>query len=122
MVICSSPSLKFLETATGRVVLHPQVDGAKDAIFELQDRLVAEITGGLRQKLPSPGGRAEETQSLAAYEAFSKGLLNLQAETQEALEAYERKVLVAALQEQMRAIQEAQAASDPASWPKGPLH
>ena len=30
--------------------------------------------------------------------------------------------LVAALQEQMRAIQEAQAASDPASWPKGPLH
>ncbi len=74
------------ETATGRVVLHPQVDGAKSAIFELQDRLVAEITGGLRQKLPAPGGRPEETQSLAAYEAFSKGLLNLQAESQEALE------------------------------------
>ena len=30
--------------------------------------------------------------------------------------------LVAALQEQMRAVQEAQGASDPASWPKGPLH
>jgi hypothetical protein len=30
--------------------------------------------------------------------------------------------LIAALQEQMRAVQNAQAGSDPASWPKGPLH
>ena len=30
--------------------------------------------------------------------------------------------LIAALQEQMRAVQGAQAASDPAAWPKGPLH
>ena len=74
------------ETASGRVMLHPQVDGARDAIFELQDRLVAEITGGLRRQLPAPGPRPEDTLSLAAYEAFSKGLLNLQAESQEALD------------------------------------
>ena len=30
--------------------------------------------------------------------------------------------LITALQEQMRAVQEAQAAQDPATWPKGPLH
>ncbi|HUL73025.1 MAG TPA: DUF3467 domain-containing protein [Vicinamibacterales bacterium] len=30
--------------------------------------------------------------------------------------------LVAALQEQMRAVQEAQAQQTPESWPKGPLH
>ena len=30
--------------------------------------------------------------------------------------------LIAALQEQLRAVQEAQAAQDPAPWPKGPLH
>jgi hypothetical protein len=30
--------------------------------------------------------------------------------------------LIAALQEQMRAVQEAQASSQPAAWPKGPLH
>jgi hypothetical protein len=30
--------------------------------------------------------------------------------------------LIAALQEQMRAVQSAQTASDPAVWPKGPLH
>ncbi len=77
---------RVCETETGKVVLHPQVDGERQAIFELQDRLVAEITGGLRQRLPAGRGRLEETQSLAAYEAFSKGLLNLQAESQEALD------------------------------------
>ena len=30
--------------------------------------------------------------------------------------------LVAALQEQMRAVQEAQGTTDPPNWPKGPLH
>jgi hypothetical protein len=30
--------------------------------------------------------------------------------------------LVAALQEQLRLVQEAQSASDPVAWPKGPLH
>src|SRR5512140_2240996 len=30
--------------------------------------------------------------------------------------------LIAALQEQMRAVQTVQAAADPAAWPKGPLH
>ena len=77
---------RLSETATGRVLLHPQVDGAREAIFELQDRLVAEIVEGLRQKLPAGASRPEETHSLAAYEAFAKGLLNLQAESQEALE------------------------------------
>ncbi len=77
---------RVCKTATGRVVLHPQVDGERQAIFELQDRLVAEITGGLRQKFPAGRDRPEETQSLAAYEACSKGLLNLQAESQEALD------------------------------------
>lgn len=30
--------------------------------------------------------------------------------------------LIAALQEQLRVIQESQAQADPAQWPKGPLH
>ena len=30
--------------------------------------------------------------------------------------------LIAALQEQLRAVQESQASSQPSSWPKGPLH
>jgi serine/threonine-protein kinase len=77
---------RVCETASGRVLLHPQVDGAREAIFELQDRLVAAITSGLRQKLPAPAERPDETQSLPAYEAFSKAMLNLRSESQESLD------------------------------------
>jgi tetratricopeptide (TPR) repeat protein len=75
---------RVTEAATGRVVLHPRVDGAREAIFELQDRLVAELVAGLQGQLPA--ARPEETQSLEAWEACAKGLVNLQAETQESLD------------------------------------
>jgi tetratricopeptide (TPR) repeat protein len=75
---------RVTETATGRVVLNPRVDGAREAIFDLQDRLVAELVAGLRGQLPA--ARPEETQSLEAYEACSKGLLNLQEESQESID------------------------------------
>ena len=75
---------RVTETATGRVAFNPRVDGARDAIFELQDRLVAELVAGLRGQLPA--ARPEETQSLEAYEACSKGLLNFQEESQESID------------------------------------
>jgi TolB-like protein len=75
---------RVTETATGRVALNPRVDGARAAIFDLQDRLVAELVAGLRGQLPA--ARADETQSLEAYEACSKGLLNLQEESQESID------------------------------------
>jgi tetratricopeptide (TPR) repeat protein len=74
---------RVTETATGRVALNPRVDGAREAIFELQDRLVAELVAGLRGQLPA--ARPEETQSVEAYEACSKGLLNFQEESQESI-------------------------------------
>jgi TolB-like protein/Flp pilus assembly protein TadD len=75
---------RVTDAATGRVVLNPRVDGAREAIFELQDRLVAELVAGLQGHLPA--ARPEETQSLEAYEACSKGLLNFQDETQESID------------------------------------
>jgi TolB-like protein/Flp pilus assembly protein TadD len=75
---------RVTETATGRVALNPRVDGARQAIFDLQDRLVAELVAGLRGQLPA--ARPEETQSLEAYEACSKGLLNLREESQESID------------------------------------
>jgi tetratricopeptide (TPR) repeat protein len=75
---------RVTDTATERVQLSPRVDGTREGIFEMQDRLVAELVTGLRGQLPA--GRAEETQSLEAYEAFSKGLLNFQEETQESID------------------------------------
>ena len=75
---------RVTETATGRAALNPRVDGARAAIFELQDRLVAELVAGLRGQLPA--ARREDTHSLEAYEACSKGLLNLQEETHESID------------------------------------
>jgi tetratricopeptide (TPR) repeat protein len=75
---------RVTETATGRVVLNPRADGARGAIFELQDRLVAELVAGLQGHFPA--ARPEETQSLEAYEACSKGLLNFQEESQESID------------------------------------
>jgi tetratricopeptide (TPR) repeat protein len=75
---------RVTETATGRVVLNPRVDGAREAIFDLQDRLVAELVAGLRGQLPE--ARPEETQSLGAWEACAKGLLNFHEESQESID------------------------------------
>jgi tetratricopeptide (TPR) repeat protein/predicted Ser/Thr protein kinase len=75
---------RVTDASTGRVVLNPRVDGARESIFDVQDRLVAELVAGLQGHLPA--ARSEETQSLEAYEAFSKGLLNLQEESQESID------------------------------------
>ncbi|HUL75803.1 MAG TPA: tetratricopeptide repeat protein, partial [Vicinamibacteria bacterium] len=45
---------------------------------------VAELVAGLRGHLPAT--RPEETQSLEAFEAFSKGLVNLREETQDSID------------------------------------
>jgi tetratricopeptide (TPR) repeat protein len=77
-------TVRVTDAATGRVVLNPRVDGAREAIFDVQDRLVAELVAGLQGHLPA--ARLEETQSLEAYEACSKGLLNYQEESPESID------------------------------------
>jgi len=78
---------RVTEAATGRVVHHAKADGRLDAIFELQDRIVADVAAALQGAVPEAPPRAPgETHSLEAYEAFSKGLLNLRAESQESLD------------------------------------
>ena len=69
-----------------RVVLTLKVDGSRAETFALQDRLVSELTTGLRGQLPAVAPRLEETASLPAYEAYSKGLLNLRSENRESLD------------------------------------
>ena len=56
-------------------------------IFELQDRIVGELSSGLRLSLlPGTRDAADETHVVEAYEAFAKGLINLRAETAESLD------------------------------------
>jgi TolB-like protein/Tfp pilus assembly protein PilF len=74
-----------LEVATGQAVRTVKVDGRLDRIFELQDRLVRDLTEGLRAAT-SAGASSPETGIVGAYEAFSRGVLNLRSESYESLE------------------------------------
>ncbi len=74
------------DVATGQLMHTVKVDGRRSDIFELQDRLVAQLAEALRGERPGTPRAAGETHSLEAYEAFSKGLVNLQAESQDSLD------------------------------------
>jgi serine/threonine-protein kinase len=77
---------RVTETDTGAVVHTVKIDGRIGEIFELQDRIVSELSSGLRLSLsPRPRG-GEETHVVEAYEAFAKGMLNLRLESYEALD------------------------------------
>jgi hypothetical protein len=76
----------LLDVATGEAVHTTKVDGRLNEIFSLQDRLVRDLAEGLRTATSSSGVVAQETGIVGAYEAFSKGLLNLRADTYESLD------------------------------------
>jgi serine/threonine protein kinase/tetratricopeptide (TPR) repeat protein len=76
----------LLEVPTGQIVRTAKVDGALSDIFALQDQLVRELGGGLRTALASHEEHSADTQVIAAYEAFSKGVRNLRAESYESLD------------------------------------
>jgi tetratricopeptide (TPR) repeat protein/TolB-like protein/tRNA A-37 threonylcarbamoyl transferase component Bud32 len=77
---------RILEIPSGQTSVTLKVDGTRASIFDLQDRLVAEVGAGLRGQLPTTPSRGDETKSLEAYEAFSKGMLNLREESPESLD------------------------------------
>ncbi len=77
---------RLTETDSGAVLQTLKADGRMDEIFALQDRIVSELSAGLRLRVPPSDAEGEETQILEAYEAYTKGLLNFRAETTEALD------------------------------------
>ncbi len=62
-----------------------KTDGRLAGIFELQDRIVGELAAGLRLSVAAEH-EGDETHVVAAYEALSKGLLNMRADSYEAIE------------------------------------
>ena len=76
----------LLEVSTGRAVHTTKVDGRLDEIFALQDRLVRDLAEGLRMATSTSSVGVQETGIVGAYEAFSKGLLNLRADSYESLD------------------------------------
>jgi tetratricopeptide (TPR) repeat protein len=75
----------LIDVGTGELVRTVRVDGSVARIFELQDGLVRELAASLRAAI-SPSTALPDTEIVSAYEAFSRGLLNRQAETFEALD------------------------------------
>jgi eukaryotic-like serine/threonine-protein kinase len=79
------------ELETGSVVQNVKLDGRITEIFDLQDRILGELSAGLlpRLRMTESAPQAHdlhETSSVEAYEAFAKGLINLRAESPDALD------------------------------------
>jgi len=77
---------QLFDTATAHVERTIKVDGRMQEIFVLQDRLVRDLAELLRAVIRPTGTVTQETGVVGAYEAFSKGVLNLRAETFESID------------------------------------
>jgi TolB-like protein/predicted Ser/Thr protein kinase len=74
------------DVPSGATLRTVKLDGRLGQIFELQDRIARELLGALRPE-PAPAERAAEpTRVIEAYEALSRGVLNLRAESYESLD------------------------------------
>ncbi len=68
-----------------RVLKTVKLDGRLDDIFSLQDQIVRELASGLRLGMPTLA-EGEETHVVEAYEAYSRGVINMQLESYESLD------------------------------------
>jgi TolB-like protein/predicted Ser/Thr protein kinase/Tfp pilus assembly protein PilF len=76
---------RVVETETAKILRAVKLDGSLAAIFDLQDRVVNELASGLRRTVAA-ASEGDDTQIVAAYEALSKGLLNIRDDSHEALD------------------------------------
>lgn len=80
---------RFLETAGGELVTSVKIDGRVTEIFDLQDKIVYELTSGLNIQLGDSEIveiEQDETTSVEAYECYSRGLMNLRNASRESLD------------------------------------
>ena len=71
---------QVIEVTKSRQIATVKVDGRIDDLFDLQDRLVNELAQGLEVEVSQKDkSRLDQsgTQSIEAYEAYSRGMLNL---------------------------------------------
>ena len=76
----------LLDAATAQAERTIKIDGRMHEIFDLQDRLVRDLADLLRAVIRPTGAATLETGVVGAYEAFSKGVLNLRVESYESLD------------------------------------
>ena len=79
----------LVEVLTASLIHTVKIDGRIDDIFELQDRVVFELSRSLDVKLGKDAADAierDETRSIEAFEAYSRGVLNLRSAGRDAID------------------------------------
>jgi len=82
-------TVHLIEVLTGRLIRTLKVDGRVDEIFELQDRIVFDLSRSLDVKIGREDAEAierDETRSVEAFEAYSRGVLNLRSAGREGMD------------------------------------
>ena len=70
---------RVVDAATGEAQADAKADGALEQVFELQDRIVTQLSSALGAgKVPATQNRHRETSSLEAYQAFTEGRVRLE--------------------------------------------
>lgn len=80
---------RFMEVETGTLAKTVKIDGKISEIFDLQDRIVFELTQGLNLELGTSEISAierDETRSVEAYENYSLGMMNLRLGSRDSLD------------------------------------
>jgi non-specific serine/threonine protein kinase len=80
---------RFVDVDTGSLLKSVKIDGKISDIFDLQDRIVYELSQGLNLQLGTSEIteiERDETRSVDAYEHFSRGMLNLRTGSRDTLD------------------------------------
>ena len=79
----------LVDVHSGQVRRNVKVDGRIGDIFDLQDKIVFDLTQGLNVALRGTEVadiQRQETKSVAAYESFARGMMNLRLATRDSIE------------------------------------
>ena len=80
---------QVVEVLKGTLLRTVKIDGRVDEIFELQDRIVFDLSRSLNVKLGKAEADAierDETSSVEAFEAYSRGVLNMRTAGRDAID------------------------------------
>ena len=69
---------RAVDAATGEALADSKADGLLAEVFDLQDRIVAQLSAAIGSRSATAPRRTKETSSLEAYQAFTEGRLRLE--------------------------------------------
>lgn len=69
---------RAVDAATGEALADSKADGLLADVFDLQDRIVSQLSAAIGSRSSAPRRSAHETSSLEAYQAFTEGRVRLE--------------------------------------------